>query len=481
MNVKSRWVVFVSTVLLLTFIVVFFTYRQSLVFDLHAISQIFLQNGGFFFPLGILIYVIFVIVSVLYGLLWLLVFFNFGVIFLASFGKAEQIRVNRDELPKISIVIAALDEENVIERTLKHLVQVDYPKEKMEILVVTSGSTDRTEEICRGFQEVTIVNDPVEKKGKPAALNLALKKIKGDVLVLYDADTIIPSESLIPLVSVLSDPRYETVVGPVNVWNQKNSFTKAVALEYTMFSGRGLLFHIKQKLGRHPMYMGSNCAILKKTIEELGGFSEEELTEDIVIGFELRKRKKIVGYAPEAFVKEMVPVNWNLYKKQRTRWAGGFYKVYEEYKKYLGPISGISMMTHVQLPLFVIAIPLFALIISLISMGIGIPLNLFVMTTPLPIVLTLYPFEQIFLNTNSIIFFSLDWMVITFSAIGLIFIFGLFINCIRKYGEKKYSLLKYLPIYIRNQWWNFKWEFKDKKTLLETTFEWEKTEKCDDD
>lgn len=472
MNPKTRWVVYIASILVVTLIMVLLTYRQSINFDLFAISVIYLQSGVPILP--VVIYIVFIAVSVVYGIFWFFFFFTFGIIFLASFGKAIQISVDEKDLPNVSILIAALNEEQVIERTLSNLVKVKYPKEKLEILIVASGSTDRTEEICRKFKEITVLNDPVQKPGKPAALNYGVKNVKNDIIVMYDADCIVQPDSLIPLAATLTDSQYEGAVGPVQIHNRVNSLTKGISLEYCFFTGRGLMFHIKQRLGRHPEFMGSNCAIRKSALEKLGGFNEEELTEDLRIGFELRTQNKKVGFAPEARVEEMAPTTWDAFYKQRLRWYLGYFRIIDSYKSQLGPVTGLSMMTHVQYPLLFLGVPIFALLISLISMGIGIPLNAFLISSGFPVSIPPCPIEQAFLSSSTILFFSLDWMVIGFSIIALIFNFGLLFNSVRKYGNRDYSLLKYLLSYMRVQWLGFKHNFKDPHKVQ---LAWEKTEK----
>jgi cellulose synthase/poly-beta-1,6-N-acetylglucosamine synthase-like glycosyltransferase len=234
------------------------------------------------------------------------------------------------------------------------------------------------------------------------------------------------------------------------------------------------MFEIKQRLGRHPMFMGSNCAIKKSTLEELGGFNEESLTEDLRIGLELRVRNKKVGFAPEARIQEIATSNWDDLKKQRLRWVVGYFRVLDEYKKRLGPVTGLSMMIHGNYPLVIIGTGIFAVIISLISMAIGIPLNHVILNSSPTLFVPFRLIELSFLNSYTLIFFNLDWMVLFFSFISLIFTISLLLSSIRKYGNKKYGLLRHFGWLLRIQWLHFSFHFRD---VSKIQVGWEKTEK----
>lgn len=458
MNTKLRWLIYTSVMLGITTLIVLLTFPQSIVFDLFTYSSIFLGLAGAYVAFSIIHFVVFVIASVFYGLFWFFFFFSFGILFLASFGTAVQIHAEEKALPSVSILIAALNEEEFIETLLTNLVNANYPKEKLEILAITSGSTDRTEEICRKFKEVTVLNEPLQRSGKPAAMNYGLRNAKNDVIVAYDADVIVPPDSLMHLAAVLTDPQYDASSGTVQIRNQKTPTSRGVALEFTFFSGRGLFFEIKQRLDRHPLYFGSNSAIRKSVLLEIGGYNEDDLVEDLRVAFELRRRDKKVGFAPEARVTELTPTNFRDLYNQRSRWIGGFKQVADEYKRDLGPITGLSQLIHLQLPLYFVLIPVFILLISLISFFAGLPLNL-------PILLS---------NPALFVLQSFDWMVITFSIGALVFIIGLLFNAVRKYADKKYGLLLALPTYLRNQWLYYRFQ---SGMIVPEVDGWKKTEK----
>src|SRR3989338_4937409 len=102
------------------------------------------------------------------------------------------------KLPSVSVIIATKNEESVIEETLKRIRNSDYPEDKLEIIVVDS-STDSTAEIAKKYG-ARVVKDR-NGKGKPAALNLAIHKEKGELLYFLDADSWVEKDTIKNIVS----------------------------------------------------------------------------------------------------------------------------------------------------------------------------------------------------------------------------------------------------------------------------------------
>ncbi len=116
--------------------------------------------------------------------------------------------------PRLSLIIPAYNETTCIRDTIKNKLELDYPKEKLEIIVVSDGSTDRTDEIVREFESdgVRLVRqDP--RRGKTAALNLAVEKAQGEILVFSDANSLYDADALRHLASAFADPDVGYVTG----------------------------------------------------------------------------------------------------------------------------------------------------------------------------------------------------------------------------------------------------------------------------
>src|SRR5260370_8178089 len=144
---------------------------------------------------------------------------------LADFGVMKRLASARDYGLKmsvewklsVSIIVPTYNEGPVIEKKLRNLAEIDYPTEKIEIIVVDSASSDGTADQARKvLQELSFrgtVLEETERKGKASGLNTALKYVPGDIVCIIDADGIWHTESLRNAVKYLSDPSVGSVSG----------------------------------------------------------------------------------------------------------------------------------------------------------------------------------------------------------------------------------------------------------------------------
>jgi len=136
-------------------------------------------------------------------------------IFLLSKFSANEIKKG-DYRPSITILISAYNEEAFIEQTINNKLQQDYPEDKLEIIVVSDESTDNTDQIVRDISN----NNPGVKffrqeprQGKTAALNMAMEKAGGEIIVFSDANSIYENDAITKLVRNFADPTVGYVTG----------------------------------------------------------------------------------------------------------------------------------------------------------------------------------------------------------------------------------------------------------------------------
>jgi cellulose synthase/poly-beta-1,6-N-acetylglucosamine synthase-like glycosyltransferase len=159
-------------------------------------------------------------------------------------------RESASSLPEISVIIPAHNEEAGIEAKLRNLLDSDYPHEKIEILVGSDGSSDRTQEIVERFRDhaVGLISFP-EQRGKSAIQNGLVAAATGSILVFTDADCLLPTDALRCLVHRFSDPRVCLVTGAPQYRNAAATATTASEGFYVRYetwlrkleSERGLL------------------------------------------------------------------------------------------------------------------------------------------------------------------------------------------------------------------------------------------------
>jgi glycosyltransferase involved in cell wall biosynthesis len=121
----------------------------------------------------------------------------------------------KDVLPSVSLIVAAHDEEDVIERRVENLLALDYPADKLEIVVASDASGDRTDELVEGIAarepRVRLLRAP--RRGKVAAQNLAVRETAGEILAFSDANATWPPDALRKLMRSFADPDVAYVTG----------------------------------------------------------------------------------------------------------------------------------------------------------------------------------------------------------------------------------------------------------------------------
>lgn len=137
------------------------------------------------------------------------------------------------ELPRVTLVISAFNEEHVIRRKLGNALALDYPKTRLEIIVVTDGSTDRTDSIVAEYASmgVRLLSSP-ENRGKSLALNEAVAAAAHDLLVFSDANSMFEPQALKRLVAPLADPKVGYVSGALVYTRNRNNTAENGEIAY---------------------------------------------------------------------------------------------------------------------------------------------------------------------------------------------------------------------------------------------------------
>jgi len=237
---------------------------------------------------------------------------------------------NKDEKfePRVSVLIPAYDEENVIGRLLQRMCELTYPKDKLQIIVINDASRDKTGEIAdefakkHGFIKV-IHRDHVNGGiGKPHALNECLAHATGEIIYCFDADYY-PKRDIIERFNVhFRDPKIGAVQGRVTVLNEPVSLiTRLVALE--RIAGYRVDQKAREDLGLIPQFGGTVGGFRSELIRALGGWDCNILAEDTDLTFRCYLAGYKVRYVNDAESYEEAVENWRYYWSQRSRWAKG--------------------------------------------------------------------------------------------------------------------------------------------------------------
>ncbi|MCC0683916.1 glycosyltransferase family 2 protein [Clostridioides sp. ZZV14-6345] len=246
-----------------------------------------------------------------------------------------------DEYPMVSILVPAHNEAKVIGRTVESLLLLNYPKNKMELIVINDNSSDNSKEILEDIKNkydnynFTIINTDnlTGGKGKSNALNIGYTISKGEFIAVYDADNTPDRNALRYLIQIIvMDDKLGAVIGKFRTRNKnKNLLTKFINIETLSFqwmsqAGRWQLFNL-------CTIPGTNFILRRSIIEEIGGWDSKAIAEDTEISFRIYKLGYKIKLVPQSITWEQEPETVKVWIKQRTRWAKGNIYVLMKYIK----------------------------------------------------------------------------------------------------------------------------------------------------
>lgn len=270
--------------------------------------------------------------------------------------------------PRVTILVPAHNEEKVISRSIRSLLDLEY--ENKEIIVIDDGSTDRTYAIASWFKQfgVKVLKRP--NGGKARALNLGVLYATGEIIAVLDADTVLYPNSLQDIVRMMSDPNVYAVGGNVKALNTKSVLERCQELEYiTSFNTlrRGLDLY-----GAINVVPGAYGAFKKEAVINSGLYDPDTVAEDFDLTIKVHKGYGSVRSSSDGIsLTEVPPTLKNLYR-QRFRWVRGTFQVMLKHKDaFTQPRYGVlhTIVFPLLLMTYIVPFATFAAIGSGIAMA----------------------------------------------------------------------------------------------------------------
>lgn len=235
------------------------------------------------------------------------------------------------EMPFISILIPAHNEEFTIERCVRSLAELDYHrngKRKYEIIVINDGSTDKTGEVLGNLKKeidylrIVTRKPPRAGKGKGYVLNDGVRICKGEVIAVFDADARIESDFLKKIIPYLDDDDVAGVQARVRMYNaHRNLLTMMQEVEFSIFGN--VILRARDIMGKSGFLGGNGQLTRKKFVEDIEGWDGFAVTEDLNMSIKLILGGNKIRYCPEAVVWQEAVPEWKAFFRQRVRWATG--------------------------------------------------------------------------------------------------------------------------------------------------------------
>ena len=265
--------------------------------------------------------------------LWLLIFFvSCGMVFYNYAGYAiivyilnkltgsrQTIEADPGFHPTVAFIVAAYNEQDVIKQKIVNSLELDYPRDRIEFLFVTDGSSDRTPELVTQFPGAHLLHRP-ERGGKSAALNRAVALATQDIIIASDANTLLNKDAVRNIVrhyrsaatggvagekKVLTpaDETHDVGEGEGLYWKYESALKKLDADFYSVVGAAGELFSLRRELYQ-PL-------------------SDNVVLDDFVLSLQVTQKGYRVRYEPDAYAMELPSFSMKDEQKRKIRIAAG--------------------------------------------------------------------------------------------------------------------------------------------------------------
>ena len=252
-----------------------------------------------------------------------------GYIYYIKSARQQPVPLKRH--PFVSILVPAHNEARVIVQTVESLLRLNYPHESYEIIVINDNSSDNSRELLEDIQQrftgraLTVINTDKTNggKGKSNALNIGFAQSRGEYIVVYDADNTPEADALVRLIEEIeNDESLGAVIGKFRTRNRDvNLLTRFINIETLSFqwmaqAGRWQLL----KLCTIP---GTNFAIRRTILDEIGGWDVKAMAEDTELSFRIYGMGYKIKLVPRSVTWEQEPQTLKVWFRQRVRWVKG--------------------------------------------------------------------------------------------------------------------------------------------------------------
>ena len=243
------------------------------------------------------------------------------------------------EAPRVSLIVAAHDEEQVIERRLRNALGLDYPRERLELIVASDGSSDRTVELARAAGADIVLDLP--RVGKAEVQNAAVDRARGELLAFSDANALWAPDALRRLVAPFADPRVGYVCGRVRLEAGGSANEEGAYWRYEM-----AVRELESELAGVTAGNGAIYATRSDSYIQL----DSARGHDLCFPFAMTKRGWRALYAPDAVAEEkMAPTIGGEFARKRRMMARTWGVVFRDgmlSPRGYGPLYAFEILSH---------------------------------------------------------------------------------------------------------------------------------------
>jgi biofilm PGA synthesis N-glycosyltransferase PgaC len=234
--------------------------------------------------------------------------------------------------PSVTLLVAAYNEEDIIEDKIRNTLQLAYPKDKLQLIFITDGSSDQTAAKVRNFPEITLLHKDL-RAGKMAAIKRAIPLITGEITVFTDANTFLNETAITELVKHYQNPKVGAVAG------EKRILVEAAADASS--AGEGFYWKYESKLKKLDYELYSNVGAAGELFSIRTALYQpvesDTIIDDHMIAMRIAENGYVIAYEPEAYAMETASADVKEELKRKIRIAAGGMQSILRLKKAANP------------------------------------------------------------------------------------------------------------------------------------------------
>lgn len=238
------------------------------------------------------------------------------------------------DLPEVTLLVAAYNEEDIITEKVFNTIQLNYPKNKLQIIFITDGSTDQTTKKIKQFSEVILLHEDI-REGKMAAIKRAIPFITGEITVFTDANTFLNKNALLELIKHYQNPIVGAVAGEKRILVEDKADASS--------AGEGFYWKYESMLKKWDYQLYSNVGAAGELFSIRTALYQsveaDTIIDDHMIAMRIAENGYIIAYEPEAYAMETASANTKEELKRKIRIAAGGMQSIFRLKKAANPFN----------------------------------------------------------------------------------------------------------------------------------------------
>jgi poly-beta-1,6-N-acetyl-D-glucosamine synthase len=262
----------------------------------------------------------------------------FYILTLLSPSRSKSLRKDHKFKPKVSIIVPIWNEGSAngerLKKTINSLLNCNYPKEKLEIIIVNDGSTDNSLELAKGYEKygIKVLSNKISG-GKTNAINKGMKYATGELVAGLDADSFIEPDVIDKMVPYFKKKKVMAVIPSVKIYKPKTFLQK---IQFQEFLSAVFVRHLQAELGAIPLAPGAFTMIRKTFIDKYGGLNPHTMVEDLEMSMRIQSENYLIENVIDVNVYTSGVKTVKAFFLQRIRWFLGFIIQIKKYKHLFG-------------------------------------------------------------------------------------------------------------------------------------------------